>query len=77
MAAKILEVRVKPRARTPSLVEGADGTWVARLRSPPAEGRANRELVALVAAHFGCPKSAVTILRGTTSRTKRLRVETL
>jgi len=39
------------------------------------DGKANAELVALVARRFGCPRSAVTIKAGGGSRTKRVRVE--
>ena len=58
------------------LVQEADGTWTAWLRSPPVDGKANAELVMLVARHFGCAKSAVTIQSGGGSRFKRVRVET-
>lgn len=49
--------------------------WLARLKSPPVEGRANQELVALLAAHFRCPKSAVTIKSGISGRLKIVKVE--
>jgi hypothetical protein len=75
MTALVLQVRVKPRARISSLAQLPDGTWVARLKSPPVDGRANEELVALVAGHFQCRKSAVVIKAGTTGRTKLVRVE--
>lgn len=75
MAAIVLDVRVKPRARLSSLVQQPDGTWVACVTSPPIEGQANRELVELVAAYFKCPKGAVTILSGKSGRRKRVRAE--
>lgn len=52
MAAVTLKVKVKPRARTSELAQAADGTWVAKLKAPPVDGKANEELVALVAEHF-------------------------
>lgn len=70
-----MRVKVKPNARTSALARAADGTWVAQLKAPPVDGKANAELVALVAAHFGCPKSAVTIRGGAAGRLKRLRVD--
>ena len=75
MAARVIQVRVRPNARSSELVEAPDGTWTARLRSPPVDGRANEELVALVAERFGRPKSAVSIRVGATGRTKLVRVE--
>ena len=77
MAAIVLHVRVKPNARTSSLHEVTDGTWQAQLKSPPVDGRANEELIALVADHFGCRKSAVVIKAGASGRTKLVKVETL
>ena len=70
-----LQVRVKPRARASSLEQEPDGTWVARLKSPPVDGKANEELVALVARHFRCPRAAVAIKSGASSRTKLIRIE--
>ena len=75
MAAVILKVRVKPRARVSELTRAADGTWVAKLKAPPVDGKANEELVGLVAAKFQCPKAAVTIKAGASGRTKLVRVE--
>jgi hypothetical protein len=75
MAALILRVKVKPRARTSSLVQLPDGTFEARLKSPPVDGKANEELIALVAGHFRCRKAAVTIKAGASGRTKLVKVE--
>jgi uncharacterized protein len=70
----ILQVKVKPKARTSSLTREADGTWTARVKAPPVDGKANDELIRLVAAHFGCPKSAVAITSGSSSRLKRVEI---
>jgi uncharacterized protein (TIGR00251 family) len=70
----ILQIKVKPRARTSSLAQGPDGTWIAQLKSPPVDGKANEELVALIAKHFGCGKGAITIKSGASGRTKLVRI---
>ena len=70
---KIL-VKVKPNAKASMLERSSDGSWHARLKSPPAEGKANAELIALVAAHLGVPKSRVSIRSGHTARTKLLEI---
>ena len=75
MAAVTLQVKVKPRSRTSELAQAADGSWVAWLKSPPVDGMANAELIALVAEKFGCRKAAVTIKSGASGRTKLVRVE--
>ena len=45
---KTLSVKVKPNARTSSL-EQIDGSWLAQIKSPPVDGKANAELIALIA----------------------------
>jgi uncharacterized protein (TIGR00251 family) len=70
MGARIIQVKVTPRARESSLTRLADGTWVAKLKSPPVDGKANAELIALVADQFGCRKAAVSIKGGASGRMK-------
>jgi uncharacterized protein YggU (UPF0235/DUF167 family) len=72
---KILQVKVKPNSRASRLERQPDGTWIAQLKSPPVDGKANAELIELVARHFGCRKSAVEIKGGASARLKRLAVE--
>ena len=69
-----LQVKVKPNASVSTLEQAADGTWLARLKSPPVDGKANQELIGLVASHFGCRKSAVAIKAGAAGRMKLVTV---
>ena len=71
----ILQVKVKPRSRTSELTQEADGTWIARLKAPPVDGKANEELVGLVAEKFQCRKAAVSIKAGASGRMKLIRIE--
>jgi uncharacterized protein (TIGR00251 family) len=72
----ILQIKVKPRARTSELVQAQDGTWIASLKSPPVDGKANEELVVLVAEKFHVRKAAVSIKSGASGRMKLVTVET-
>lgn len=76
MAFLVLKVLVKPRAKVSALTQAADGTFTARLKAPPVDGKANEELVALVARHFGCRKDDVELRGGASGRTKWIRVAT-
>lgn len=76
MTPTVIRVKVKPNARASSLEQLADGSWLARVRSAPIEGKANGELIALVADHFRCSRAAVSIKSGAASRTKLIRIET-
>ncbi len=71
----ILQVKVKPRSGTSGLERQPDGSWVARLKSLPVDGKANEELVALVAERFRCPKSSVSIRSGASGRLKIIKVD--
>jgi hypothetical protein len=73
-AARFIEVRVRPSAGASRLVQEDSGRWLAQLKSPPVDGKANAELIALVARHFGCPKSAVSIRTGASARIKLVRI---
>jgi len=75
MSSVYLTIKVKPRARISYLEQTADGTWRAQLKSPPVDGRANEELIALVAAYFKCGKAAVSVKSGSAGRLKLVTVE--
>lgn len=69
-----IPIRVKPNARESSLAAGPDGIWLAKLKSPPVDGKANAELITLVAEQFGCRKADVTIRRGASGRMKLVQI---
>jgi uncharacterized protein (TIGR00251 family) len=71
----VIQVKVKPNARASTLEQAADGAWLAQLKSAPVDGKANEELIALVAKRFECRKSAVTIKSGASGRMKLVRIE--
>jgi uncharacterized protein (TIGR00251 family) len=75
MKPQILQIKVKPNSRTSLLEQREDGTWLAQLKSPPVEGKANEELLALVAKHFRCRKAEVSIKAGASGRVKLVRIE--
>jgi uncharacterized protein YggU (UPF0235/DUF167 family) len=58
---KVIRVKVKPNARVSVLEEASPGVWLARLKSPPIDGIARAELIDLIASHFACRKSVVSI----------------
>ena len=74
MTTVILQIKVQPRSRRSELTQASDGTWTARLKAPPVDGKANEELIALVAERFRCRKSAVEITAGASGRMKRVKV---
>jgi uncharacterized protein len=71
----IRAVKVKPRSKNPRIEEAADGSLTVHLKSPPIEGRANEELIARLAGHFGVAKAQVRIKSGSASRNKLVEIE--
>ncbi len=57
------------------LVELPDGSWVAHIKAPPVDGKANAALIILVAAHFGLRRAQVNIRSGAGGRLKLLQLE--
>lgn len=73
----ILRVKVKPNSQRSSLAQETDGTWRAELKARPVDGKANAELVALIARQFKCRQADVEIKSGASGRIKLIRVDAL
>jgi uncharacterized protein (TIGR00251 family) len=65
---------VKPNARSVGVEEQPDGTFVVRVKAPPVDGKANAELIAVVAEHFGVRKAQVSIKSGASGRMKLVQI---
>lgn len=72
---KVLQIKVKPHARTSALIALADGSWLAQLNAPPVDGQANAALIALVARHFGVRRAQVRIKSGSSGRLKWVQID--
>ncbi len=71
---KKLLVKVKPNARENSIRQFQDGTWIAEVKAPPKDGKANRALIKVIAKQFNVTKSQVSIRRGKSGRTKLIQL---
>jgi uncharacterized protein len=67
-------VRVQPRASRDEIAGETGGALKVRLRAPALENRANEALVEYLAELLKTPRSAVRILSGERSRTKRIEI---
>jgi uncharacterized protein len=70
----IFSVRVQPRASKDEVAGEMAGALKIRLRAPAVEDRANEALVEYLAGLLKTPKSAVRLLSGERSRTKRIEI---
>lgn len=69
-----ITVRAVPGAKKSAVAEVDEGFMRIRLAAPAVEGKANAELIRFVAGWFDVRPSAVDIVSGVASRTKRVRV---
>lgn len=71
-------VKVHPRAKktaiTGTIGEGADAALKVALSAPPLDGRANEALVEFFSELLHVPSSAVSVIAGTQSRNKVVRI---
>jgi uncharacterized protein (TIGR00251 family) len=70
-----LSIRVQPRASDDRIAGVHGDALKIRLTAPPVDGAANKALVELLAGTFGIPARNVTIVSGTSSRTKVVELE--
>jgi len=68
-----VQVKVKPNSKTEELVQEGDG-FIARVKEPPKEGKANQAVIKLLAQHFGISLSQVRITSGFNSRNKVIEI---
>ena len=72
--AVIFSLRVQPRASKDGIAGELGGALKVRLRAPAVEDRANEALVEFLSELLKRPRSAVRILSGERSRTKRVEI---
>ena len=70
----IFKVKVQPNSQQQSIKAEADGSLKICLKSPPVDGKANQELIKLLAKKFNVKKSEITIKSGLSSKNKLIEV---
>ncbi len=74
MTETIVSVRVQTKARERRLTVLADGTLKIATPVAPEQGRANDDVIEILAGHFRTAKSNIELIGGQTSRNKKFRV---
>ena len=72
---KIIEVKVKPNSKQSKVETNEEGTLIAFVKAQPIDGKANSELISLIASHFGIHKRQVLIKTGASGRMKRIELD--
>ena len=70
-----IAVTVKPNAKKSLIVEQGANQYRVSVRQAAQDGKANRELIDLLAAHFGAPKLTIKIVRGNSARRKIIDID--
>ncbi|UXE61947.1 MAG: DUF167 domain-containing protein [Woronichinia naegeliana WA131] len=65
-----ISVKVKANAKQQKIEAIADGSLKISLKSPPIDGKANLELISLLAKHFQVSKSQVMIKSDQNNKSK-------
>lgn len=69
-----LAVHVAPKSGRDEVTGWSGAELSVRVTAPPEGGKANASVCRLIAARLGVPKSAVTVVRGESSRHKSLEI---
>jgi uncharacterized protein (TIGR00251 family) len=72
---RIISVAVKPYSKKAQVVEIEPGSYEISITAKPVKGKANKEIIELLANFFGVSKSRIQILRGVKSRKKIIQIE--
>jgi uncharacterized protein (TIGR00251 family) len=70
----VIDVKVHPRSSRKEIAGVTGGRLTVRLTAPPVGGAANEQLIEVLSEYFGIRKSDVIILKGETSRNKRVKL---
>ncbi|MBU2566262.1 YggU family protein [Patescibacteria group bacterium] len=73
----IISVRIIPNAKKTEVVGYEGKTLKVRVSAPPIEGKANKELIKLMADLCDCSPSEIEIIKGQTTKLKLLDVPVL
>ncbi len=69
-----IQVKVKPNSKQQKIEKTRDGSLVVWLKSPPVNGKANQELIKLLADEFKVSKSQICIKSGLSSKNKLIEI---
>ncbi len=69
-----LKIKVEPRSSKSGIVGPYGNARKVKLTSPPVEGKANKELIEVLAKGFGIAKKDIEIISGQSSKNKIVRL---
>lgn len=76
MSSYTITIHLKPRSSRNEVVSQDGDVWTVRLTAPPVDNKANKALLDLLARELKIPKSLLSIIKGHTSKTKVVEIQT-
>lgn len=76
MTAKQIKIKLLPRSSINQIVETDEtGEIKIKIKSPPVDGEANKELIKFLSKEWDIPKSHIKIIKGEKSKHKLIELE--
>jgi hypothetical protein len=72
----VVAVRVQPRGSRSEIQGVKDGRLRIKTTAPPADGRANKDVIRQLASEFGVPPSRIALKSGASQRNKTFEIST-
>ena len=69
-----ISVKVIPRSSRVSVLKITSTEYKIKLIASPADGKANQQLIEILADYFGVAKTCIEILKGQTARNKIIEI---
>jgi len=72
-----ISLRVYPNANRNEVTGFTGGVLQVKVAAPPVKGKANKEMISFLSQVLGISKGSLTIIKGQTSRSKVITIDTL
>jgi len=70
----IISIKVITRAKTQEVSLQKDGSFKVKLTASPIDGKANKQLIKLLAGYFKIAPSSIEIIKGLTAKNKLVKL---
>jgi hypothetical protein len=69
-----ISIKVKPNAKENKVEEMGNNQFLVKVKAPPKENKANKEVIEILAEYFDIPQSQISIVAGLRSRQKVVKI---
>lgn len=70
-----ITIKVITKSKNQEIQEQPDNSLKVKLKSAPVKGKANEELIELLAKHYQVAKSQIQVIRGFSARNKLIEID--